>query len=97
MVNRETYFEHAIGVDEQVARLDVPVNDPGPVQVLEPSEYLVEEDLDVVGRQRLRTDDDLVQVTLHQFQRHVAANRETFRTQKDKRRLHRNVNGNLHD
>ncbi len=31
------------------------------------SEYLVDEDLDMIGRQRLRRDDDLVQVALHQL------------------------------
>ena len=37
------------------------------VQVLDPPEYLVEEDLDVVCGEVLRRDDDLVQVRLHQL------------------------------
>ena len=37
------------------------------VQVLHSPEDLVEEDLDVVGRQVLGGDDDLVQVGLHQL------------------------------
>ena len=37
------------------------------VQVLDPPEYLVEEDLDVVCGEVLRRDDDLMQVGLHQL------------------------------
>ena len=37
------------------------------VQVLDPPEYLVEEDLDVVCGEVLGRDDDLVQVRLHQL------------------------------
>ena len=36
------------------------------------SEYLVEEDFDVVGGERLRRHDDLVQVALHQLSHYVA-------------------------
>ena len=37
------------------------------------SEYLVEEDFDVVGGERLRRHDDLVQVALHQLGHYVAS------------------------
>ena len=37
------------------------------MKVLDSSEDLVEEDLDVVGREMLRGDDDLVEITLHEF------------------------------
>ena len=40
---------------------------PAAVKVLDSSEDLVEEDLDVVGREMLRGDDDLVEITLHEF------------------------------
>ena len=43
------------------------MDDLAGVQVLHPPEYLVEEDLDVVGGQVLGRDDDLVQVRLHQL------------------------------
>ena len=47
------------------------MHDFGRVEVLDPAKYLVEEHLDVVGRQVLRRDDDLVQVGLHQLRDHV--------------------------
>ena len=37
------------------------------VQVLHSPEDLVEEDLDVVGREMLGGHDDLVEITLHEF------------------------------
>lgn len=40
---------------------------PRRVKVLQTSENLVQKDLYVVRRQRLRRDDNLVQVTLHQL------------------------------
>ena len=40
---------------------------PAAVEVLHSPEDLVEEDLDVVGREMLRGDDDLVEITLHEF------------------------------
>ena len=40
---------------------------PAAVEVLDSPEYLVEENLDVVGREMLRGDDDLVEITLHEF------------------------------
>ena len=43
------------------------MNDFGRVEVERAAEDLVEEDLDVVGRERLRRDDDAVQVRLHQL------------------------------
>ena len=43
------------------------MDDSAAVKVLDASEDLVEEDLDVVGREMLRGDDDLVEITLHEF------------------------------
>ena len=54
------------------------------VEVLDPSEYLVEEDLDVVGREVLGRDDDFVQVRLHQLRDEV-----DFLEKVDVRRLKR--------
>ena len=64
-------LEDAVGVDEEVAGLDITVHDFGRVEVLDPAQQLVEEHLDVVGREVLRRDDDLVQVRLHQLRDHV--------------------------
>ena len=64
-------LEDAVGVDEEVAGLDITVHDLGGVEVLDPAQQLVEEHLDVVGREVLRRDDDLVQVRLHQLRDHV--------------------------
>ena len=43
------------------------MHDFGRVEVLDPAKDLVEEHLDVVGAEELRTDDDLVKVALHQL------------------------------
>ena len=64
-------LEHAVGVDEQVARLDVSVDDLGRVQVLDAPEDLVEEHLDVVLGKMLWGNDDLMQVRLHKLGDHV--------------------------
>lgn len=45
------------------------------MQVLQTSEDLIEEDLDVVGGERLRRHDHFVEVALHQLCYHVAAGR----------------------
>ena len=60
---------------------------PATVQVLHSPEDLVEEDLDVVGRQVLGGDDDLVQVGLHQLGDEV-----DFLEKVDVRRLKRGEN-----
>ena len=57
------------------------------VQVLDPPEYLVEEDLDVVCGEVLRRDDDLMQVGLHQLCDEV-----DFLEKVDVRRLKRGEN-----
>lgn len=59
-----TYLQHAIAVHEQIARLDVPVQYPRRVQILESSQNLVQEHFYVIGRQMLRRHDNLVQVWL---------------------------------
>lgn len=58
-------LEVASGVDEQVGGLEVPVQHVGRVDVLEPSQDLVEEIADVVVAQLLALE-QLVQVCLHQ-------------------------------
>ena len=62
-----TNFQNTIGVDQQVSWFDVPVDDFWSVKVLDSSEYLVEEHLDVVRGELLGGHDDLVQVALHQL------------------------------
>ena len=64
-------LEHAVGVDQKVSRLDVPMDDLGRVQVLNAPQNLVEEYFNVVLGQVLRRDDDLVQVGLHELSDHV--------------------------
>ena len=65
------YLEQAVAVDEQVAGLDVAVDDARRVEVLDAAQYLVEEELDVVLGEHLRTGDDLVQVGLHELGENV--------------------------
>lgn len=60
-----TNFQNTVGVDQQVSWLDVPMDDFWSVKVLDSSEYLVEEHLDVVRREVLGGDDDFVQIALH--------------------------------
>lgn len=67
-----TDLEHAVAVDEQVAGLDVPVQDACRVEILEPAQDLVEEHFDVVLGQVLRRHDDLVQVRLQQLCYHIS-------------------------
>lgn len=55
-----TNFEQTITVDQKVPGLDVAMDDAGRVEVLETSEYLIEEHLDVICCERLRGDDDFV-------------------------------------
>ena len=43
------------------------MHDLGGVEVLDPAQQLVEEHLDVVGREVLGGDDDFVEVALHQL------------------------------
>lgn len=51
--NKVTHLQYAVAVDEQVARLDVPVEDARRVQILEAAQDLVQEHLDVVRREVL--------------------------------------------
>ena len=46
------------------------------------TEYLVEEDFDVVGRQVLRRHDDFVEITLHQLRQDVAVRRWVIQSRK---------------
>lgn len=68
-----TDLEQTITIDQKVARLNVTVQDPRRVQVLEAAQDLVQEHLYVVCGQWLRGDDDLMQITLHQLRYHVSA------------------------
>ena len=58
--------EVAVGVDEQVARLEVAVEDLGRVHELEPAQHLVREVLHVLLAERLRGRDDALHVALEQ-------------------------------
>lgn len=66
-------FQHAIAVDEQIAGLDVAMQDACRVQILEAAQDLVQKHLDVVGGEMLRRHDDLVQIGLQQFGYHISA------------------------
>ena len=55
----------AVRVDEQVARLEVPVVDAGRVDVLEPAKNLVKEKLHVVVGQRLARLNDDAKIGFH--------------------------------
>jgi hypothetical protein len=41
------------------------------MKILDSAKKLIQEDLDVIGGEMLRRNDDLVQVRLHQFRDHV--------------------------
>jgi hypothetical protein len=63
----------AVGVDEQVARLEIAVQHVGRVDVLEAAQNLVDEGLEVGVGERLAGADDSCQVTLHQLYRGVVS------------------------
>jgi hypothetical protein len=63
-------LELTVGPDEQVGRLDVPVDDAGRVNVLEPAQQLVREEYHIVERQGFALH-ELVQVDAHEFGDHV--------------------------
>ena len=64
-------LEFAVAVDQEVARLEVPVEYAGGVDVLQPPEYLVEKILDVLVAEGLHRVDDVVEVALHEVQHDV--------------------------
>ena len=64
-------LEGAVGVHEQVARLEVAVQHLGRVDVLETAEDLVNKILEVAVGELLVRADDLVQVRLHELLDHV--------------------------
>lgn len=66
-----TDFEYTVGIDQEISRLDISVNDFCWMKVFDSAKKLVQEDLDMIGREVLRWDDDLVQVRLHQLRDHV--------------------------
>ena len=57
----------AVGIDKQVAGLEIAVQDVGRVNVLETAENLVDEGLEVGVGQGLATADDSCKITLHEF------------------------------
>lgn len=57
----------AVGIDEQVAGLEIAVQYVGRMDVLEPAENLVDEGLEVGVGQGLATADDSCKITLHEF------------------------------
>jgi hypothetical protein len=61
-----TYLQVAVGLQQQVGRLQVSVQHVGRVDVLEAAQELVDEVLDVVDRKGLLAVDDAVQIRLHQ-------------------------------
>lgn len=71
---RRPHLEIAGGVEQQVGGLQVAVQDVGGVDVLEPSEDLVEEVADVVVAQVLSLQ-ELVEVRLHEILDDVSAQR----------------------
>lgn len=73
--SKVTDLEHAIRVDQQIARLDVAMQDAGRVQIFEAAQDLVQEHLDVVGGQVLWRHDYLVQIRLQQLRYHIAIDR----------------------
>ena len=60
-------LEFAIGVDQQIARLQVAVKDVGRVDVFEPSADLIDEVLKVGVGQGLLGSNNLVKVCFHQL------------------------------
>jgi hypothetical protein len=60
-------LELAVGVDQEVSRLQVAVEDVGGVDVLESAEDLVDEGLEVGVGERLAGPDDGGEIALHQF------------------------------
>lgn len=60
-------LQFAVGIDEQVAGLEIAVQDVGRVDILEAAEDLVDKGLEVGVGQRLATADDGSQVTLHKL------------------------------
>lgn len=59
------------------------------------SEDLIEEDLDVVGGERLRRHDHFVEVALHQLRYHVAAGK--FAVKENKKLTHTRTDLRLHE
>mmetsp|Transcript_28317 Transcript_28317/g.83162 ORF Transcript_28317/g.83162 Transcript_28317/m.83162 type:complete len:375 (-) Transcript_28317:10-1134(-) len=66
-----THLEVAVAVEEEVGRLQVPVEHVCRVDVFEAAKDLVEEVLAVVVGERLRRRDDLVQVCVHELRDNV--------------------------
>ncbi|KAM0859882.1 hypothetical protein ACQ4PT_046899 [Festuca glaucescens] len=64
-------LEVAVGVEEQVAGLEVPVDHVRRVDVLEPAQQLVQEVLTVLLGEFLVRADDVVEVRVHELQRDV--------------------------
>lgn len=66
------YLQETGVVDEEVTGLDVPVDDPRRVEVLESSQQLVHEYLDVFDVDLLGEHDKVVQICLHHLRQDVS-------------------------
>lgn len=67
-----TNLELAVGIDQQVTGFEITVQDIGRVDVLETTEDLVDEGLEVGIGQRLAGADDSRQITFHQLCRIIS-------------------------
>jgi hypothetical protein len=70
LVSRKTKvsnFDETIRVDEKIGRLQVTMEDISRVDVLESSQDLVREALDVIVRELLVRGDDMGQVSVHEL------------------------------
>lgn len=67
-----TDLQHAVAVHQQIARLDVSVQDPGRMQIFEAAQDLVQKNFDVVLRQVLWRHNYFVQVRLQKFCYHIS-------------------------
>jgi hypothetical protein len=60
-------FKLAVGIDQQISRFEVAVQDISGVNVLQAAKDLVDEGLEMRIRERLSRSDNRCQVTLHEF------------------------------
>lgn len=60
-------LEFAVCIDEKIARLKISMQDVCGMYVFQPTQYLIDEGLEMCVRQRLPRSDDGGQVTFHQL------------------------------
>jgi hypothetical protein len=68
-------LQHTVAVHQQIAWLDVAMEDASRVQILQTAQDLIQKHFDVIGRQVLWRHDDLVQIRLEQFCYHISLKR----------------------